>query len=180
MLFPYQKVATSIKTVNNDEDIPLQQHQCHLICLCRILPPDPACLWYSSQKWKMKQFSDVTIARDGIETVPHNEQQCFFCNVSRINQILYIVMANFKVKQSPAIIIEAECHPTDGKSLKPTIPATTGVPSKMLYKMLAPARKTSLNFSIVGFWLMRTMSQSLRMHGRHNINQQQWGKSSLP
>ncbi len=64
-------------------------------------------------EWKTKRFSDVTIVRDGIETVRHKQQRCYFCNIPGINQILYIVTANFKVEQPPAIVFEAERRPTD-------------------------------------------------------------------
>ncbi len=48
-----------------------------------------------------------------METVQHEEQQCYFCNIPGIDEILYIVTANFKVKQPPAIVFEAEHCPTD-------------------------------------------------------------------
>ncbi len=63
--------------------------------------------------WKTKQFSDVTIVRDGMETVCHKQQRCYFFNVPGIDQIRYIVTANFKVKQPPAIIFEAEHRSTN-------------------------------------------------------------------
>ncbi len=63
--------------------------------------------------WKTKRFSDVTIVRDGMETVHHKQQRCYFCNIPSIDQILYIVTANFKVEQPPAIVFEAERRPTN-------------------------------------------------------------------
>lgn len=63
--------------------------------------------------WKTRSFPNVTIARGKMEIIKHKEHQHYFCEIPNNNQILYVMMANLKVKPPSDLSFDTNHCPTD-------------------------------------------------------------------